>query len=75
MNVVRDVPGCASCRFFSAAPPDIESQLPGLRILSSAYAAVRSDDGLCRYHERYIAASSICEAFAPAARASISSEC
>ena len=56
----RDAPSCASCRFFSPAAEDIERQLPGLRILSSAYAAVRSDDGLCRHHERYIAASSFC---------------
>jgi hypothetical protein len=61
---VPDVASCASCRYFSAAAPEIESQLPGLRVLSSAYAAVRSDDGLCRQHERYIAASSICDAFA-----------
>lgn len=58
-----DVSSCASCHFFSAAAADIESQLPGLRILSSAYAAVRADDGLCRHHERYIAAASVCDAF------------
>jgi hypothetical protein len=56
-------PSCAGCRFFSASAQDIESQLPGLRILSSAYAAVRSEDGLCRHHDRYIAAASICDAF------------
>jgi hypothetical protein len=61
---VWNASSCASCRFFSAAAQDIESQLPGLRILSSAYAAVRSEDGLCRHHDRYIAASSICDAFA-----------
>jgi hypothetical protein len=58
----RATRSCASCRFFSPAAQDIERHLPGLRILSSAFAAVRSDDGLCRHHERYVAASSDCDA-------------
>jgi hypothetical protein len=42
---------------------EIEAALPGLSSLSSAYAAVRSSDGICAVHERYVAASSICPAF------------
>ena len=51
---------CADCRHFNARPLDIEAALPGLSTLSSAYAAVRSDDGLCAVHDRYVAASSVC---------------
>jgi hypothetical protein len=42
---------------------EVEAALPGLSSLSSAYAAVRCNDGICAVHERYIAASSICPAF------------
>jgi hypothetical protein len=51
---------CADCRYFNARPLDIEAALPGLSSLSSAYGAVRSGDGLCAVHDRYIAASSLC---------------
>ena len=40
--------------------------MPGLTSLSSAYAAVRSQDGICTLHQRYVAATSGCTAFAPA---------
>jgi hypothetical protein len=61
--IAFDAPGCARCRFFDPAARVIESELPGLRILSSAYSSVRSDDGLCRQHQRYVAASSICAGY------------
>jgi hypothetical protein len=51
---------CADCRYFNARPSDIEAALPGMSSLSSAYAAVRSDDGICAVHDRYLAASSVC---------------
>jgi hypothetical protein len=54
---------CGQCKHFQNAAKQLEAALPGLSSLSSAYAAVRSDDGLCAVHERYIAASSICPAF------------
>ena len=55
---------CADCRYFNGRPCDIEAALPGLSSLSSAYAAVRSDDGICVLHDRYVAASSLCAAYA-----------
>jgi hypothetical protein len=61
MNSPRPA-SCASCRQFNDRPLDIEAALPGLSSLSSAYAAVRSDDGICALHDRYVAASSICAA-------------
>jgi hypothetical protein len=58
---------CAACRHFNGRPLDIEAALPGLSSLSSAYAAVRSDDGICALHDRYVAASSLCAGYAPGA--------
>jgi hypothetical protein len=51
---------CADCRHFNGRPADLEAALPGLCILSSAYAAVRAEDGICAVHDRYVAASSVC---------------
>jgi len=58
------VPSCLRCRHFKFAPGDIESALPGLSTLSSAYAAVRASDGICAVHDRYVAASRVCDSFA-----------
>jgi hypothetical protein len=55
---------CLRCRHFKNAPAQVEAALPGLSSLSSAHAAVRCDDGLCAVHARYVAASSLCPAFA-----------
>jgi hypothetical protein len=57
-------PSCRSCRHFTHEAAAIEAALPGLSSLSSAYAAVRSDDGLCGVHDRYLAASSLCASYA-----------
>jgi hypothetical protein len=46
--------------------PSLERALPGLAALSSAYAAVRSNDGLCRIHDRYVACSSSCDRYCAA---------
>jgi hypothetical protein len=53
---------CEGCRHFTSAAADLERLLPGLHALSSAYAAVRSEDGLCSVHDRYVAAYSHCAA-------------
>jgi hypothetical protein len=59
---------CAACAFFENAPLALEEQIPGLRTLSSGFAAVRDRDGLCRRHDRYLPASASCPEFAPAVR-------
>jgi hypothetical protein len=51
---------CGSCRYFCQAPHEIESQLPGMRSLGSGHASVRASDGICRRHDRYLAATSRC---------------
>jgi hypothetical protein len=64
MNAGR-TPRCGSCRHFSDSAAQIEAQLPGLRVLSSAYGAVRSQDGLCGVHARYVAAYGSCASHEP----------
>jgi hypothetical protein len=51
---------CGSCRYFCESPHEIESQMPGMRSLGSGHASVRASDGICRRHDRYLAASSHC---------------
>jgi hypothetical protein len=60
----QDAPACRQCKYFENQPAQVEAALPGLSSLSSAYAAVRCNDGICTVHERYVAASSVCAAFA-----------
>jgi hypothetical protein len=56
---------CRTCRHFSDSAPAIEAAMPGLASLSSAYAAVRSDDGVCGVHHRLIGAAWSCGDHAP----------
>jgi hypothetical protein len=56
------VPSCRECRHFENAAAALEAALPGLTSLGSAHAAVRAHDGLCSFHGRYVAASSLCSA-------------
>jgi hypothetical protein len=56
---------CGSCRYFCQAPHEIESQMPGLRSLGSAFASVRASDGLCRRHHRHLGPMSRCDDFDP----------
>jgi hypothetical protein len=44
-------------------PEALERLLPGLTSLSSAYGAVRADDGLCCRHDLLVAGSYWCAAF------------
>jgi hypothetical protein len=60
---------CLGCSHFMHEPQKLERALPGLASLSSAYAAVRADDGLCSVHDRYVAASSRCASYVAAAAA------
>jgi hypothetical protein len=54
---------CRHCRHFVNAAALVEEALPGLSSLSSAYAAVRDEDGICHIHDRYVAAGSHCAQF------------
>jgi hypothetical protein len=54
---------CGACRSFNNDPHYLEAQMPGLRSLSSATSSVRTDDGLCARHGRYLGARSSCADF------------
>ena len=59
---------CRHCRHFTDHPGELERLVPGLRILSSAYSAVRADNGICGRHDviqRPIPACADFEAAAP----------
>ncbi len=60
---------CGICRDFSHDPLAFERILPGVAALSSAHAASRTGDGLCRRHNRLLRASATCPLFAPAVEA------
>ncbi len=56
-------PQCRDCRHFRNDPAFLEAAYKGLPSLSSAWASVRSDDGLCGRHDRYLTADSFCADF------------
>ena len=60
-------PACLKCRHFRNAPAYLESVLRGLNTMSSGYASVRKDDGICLLHDLYLSADARCEQFQPAA--------
>jgi hypothetical protein len=55
---------CLHCRHFRNAPRYLESVYKGLTSLSSAYASVRKDDGICVERDLYLSASAYCERYA-----------
>ncbi len=57
---------CATCRHFVTDPKRIEALMPGLNVLSSAFASVRAGDGICLYHDTYQSSRYVCEDFAAA---------
>jgi hypothetical protein len=54
---------CAACTYFCSDPQELESRIAGLRSLGSGFASVRSGDGLCEKHGRYLRASARCSSF------------
>jgi hypothetical protein len=58
---------CRSCRHFRNDAAYLEAAFTGLTSLSSAFGSVRSDDGICLRHDRYLNARSFCSDFSPIA--------
>ncbi len=56
---------CGRCAFFRNDPSYLEAVFGGLNIMSSAWASVTSEDGLCSRHDRYGSASGGCADFTP----------
>jgi hypothetical protein len=59
---------CAQCSHFCNDPAVLEKLLAGLTSLSSGAGSVRDADGICRRHDRYLSADSICPDYTPAIR-------
>lgn len=54
---------CSDCKYFSDDPAEIEEAFPGLNSLSSAYASVKSNAGVCSRHGLFISPRKQCEDF------------
>jgi hypothetical protein len=61
---MADQPCCLHCRHFRNTPAYLEGVFEGLTSLSSGYASVRKDDGVCLEHDLYLSAMASCERFA-----------
>ena len=54
---------CLKCIHFQNDPALIEAAYPGLTIMSSGFASVRDQDGLCSYNQIYLSARDSCPHF------------
>jgi hypothetical protein len=59
-------PSCAGCAHFERQPLALERMIAGLRTMSSGFASVLGDDGVCRHHDRMVAARAHCDEFSSA---------
>ena len=61
----RGAETCRACAHFRNDPAYLESVLYGLSAMSSAWASVIAEDGICLRHNRCIGAEASCRDFAP----------
>ncbi len=61
--MTSSVQSCLSCRNFRNTPQFLEQTYKGLGSLSSGYASVRKDDGICMERELYLSASGWCDRY------------
>ncbi len=54
---------CRSCVHFQNDPGLIEKTYPSLAVMSSGFASVRDQDGLCDHHQLYLSARDSCSGF------------
>lgn len=52
---------CRTCRHFQNSPAFLEGNVAGLNSMSSAYADVRMDDGICLRHDVHLRATAHCQ--------------
>lgn len=52
---------CRRCSHFRNSPRYLEAAIPGLKVLGSAHASVRRDDGICLLRDLYLSADAWCE--------------
>jgi len=58
-------PGCLQCEYFVIDPKELETLIPGLNIVSSAYGSVRADTAYCRFNDVFLISTLACEGFKP----------
>jgi hypothetical protein len=54
---------CRACVHFRNDPAYLEAIFRGLNVMSSAWASVIADDGVCLRHDRYLSAEASCPDF------------
>ena len=57
---------CRACAHFRNDPAYLEAIFQGLNVMSSAWASVVAEDGICLRHDRYLSAEASCPDFAAA---------
>ena len=59
----KDNRNCLNCVYFNNSPAYIESVFKGLTALSSGYASVKKDDGICQLRDEYLSSDNKCSSF------------
>jgi len=54
---------CFNCAHFNNDPAYLEEVFRGLIVLSSGYASVKRDDGICSVTDRYLSGNNLCNSF------------
>ena len=54
---------CRKCEHFVFDPKELETILPGLNIVSSAYGSVRADTAYCKFKDVFLTPALACHAF------------
>ena len=57
---------CGTCAQFRNDPAYLESVFKGLTVMSSGYASVVAEDGVCLRHDRYLGSRASCADWQPA---------
>jgi hypothetical protein len=63
------VPACQNCAHFKNDPAHIEEAFRGLTTMSSGFASVRDQDGICQHHQLYLSARDSCPDYLPTSSA------
>ena len=54
---------CRQCEHFVIDPGELETIIPGLNIVSSAYGSVRADTAYCKFKDIFLTSVLACHAF------------
>jgi len=54
---------CWQCEHFVTDPKELETIIPGLNIVSSAYGSVRADTAYCTFKDIFLTDAPACPAF------------